>query len=73
MNGHYETTKLLLQANANILIKNDFGETAIECAKMNGHNDIVKLIEEVGDLKPKVVEAIEKVLKEFNDGFNTSN
>jgi F-type H+-transporting ATPase subunit alpha len=37
------------------------------------HADVVALIEEVGDLKPKVVEAIEKVLKEFNDGFNTSN
>jgi hypothetical protein len=37
------------------------------------HADVVTLIEEVGDLKPKVVEAIEKVLKEFNDGFNTSN
>ncbi len=37
------------------------------------HADVVKLIEEVGDLKPQVVEAIEKVLKEFNDGFNTSN
>ena len=37
------------------------------------HADVVTLIEEVGDLKPQVVEAIEKVLKEFNDGFNTSN
>lgn len=36
------------------------------------HLDVVELLEEIGDLKPNVVEAIEKVLREFNAGFNTS-
>jgi len=35
------------------------------------HSDVLDLIESVGDLKPEVVAAIEKVLKEFGDTFTT--
>ena len=36
------------------------------------HLDVVEKGETVGDLKPEVVEGIEKVLKEFNASFTVS-
>ena len=36
------------------------------------YTDVLDKIETVGDLKPEVTEAIEKVLKEFNASFTVS-
>jgi F-type H+-transporting ATPase subunit alpha len=36
------------------------------------HMDVIEKLETVGDLKPEVVEGIEKVLKEFNASFTVS-
>ena len=44
MNGHMETTKLLLSSNADASIINDFGETAVQCAELNGHYEIASYI-----------------------------
>ena len=44
MNGHYQVTRELLAAGANPFLKNDFGETALDCAEMKGHTEIAALL-----------------------------
>ena len=44
--GYTEIVRLLLQKGADPLLKNGEGQTPMECAKRNGHADIVLLLEE---------------------------
>jgi hypothetical protein len=44
--GHTGIVRLLLQKGADPLLKDGEGQTAMECAKRNGHTDIVRILEE---------------------------
>ena len=72
MNGHLQTTKLLLESEADISIKNDFGETAIECAELKGHHDIVSLIQDFLSSSSSLsssVETLNQILEDEVDMF----
>jgi hypothetical protein len=43
-NGHTEVAKLLLCAGADINMKDNYGQTALEIAQRYGYDDIVELI-----------------------------
>ncbi len=46
MRGIRKFVRLLLQKGADPFLKDGEGQTAMECAKRNGHNEIVRLLEE---------------------------
>lgn len=54
LNGHTDTVILLLQANVDIMVKNNRGQTALDIAKEHKHNDVIQLIQSyVRNLKTK--------------------
>jgi ankyrin repeat protein len=47
-NRHADVVKVLIAANANLMIKDENGETALDHAKRAGDAEIVKLLQEAG-------------------------
>ena len=46
--GHAEVVTSLLELGADIQLKDSYGRTALECAKTNGHTNIVDLLKNHG-------------------------
>lgn len=49
--GRAEIVELLLKHGARVLLKNDFGKTALDYAVMNSYSDIAKALNERADVE----------------------
>jgi ankyrin repeat protein len=48
LNGHLDTVRVLLKANATVNMRNFAGETAVTLAMQGHHNDIITLLRNSG-------------------------
>jgi ankyrin repeat protein len=64
-NGNTEIAKLLLEAGADVNVKNEYGETALDIAESRGRTKITELLKEKKRKMNKPIEAIYNAAREL--------
>ena len=65
-NGHTEVVQMLLQANANVDLKNNYGYTSLMRVSANGHPEVVKMLLQA-NANTEIVSEDRYIKKLFND------